>query len=222
MHHCNAEEIQNVAILYNNCFNNHCCSGWGLGVEDVYRSLLDNGAMEQVKKWPSSWRSETLKRKGFPNKMMANLEMLTSLSNAKRLLTEVAVTKYICWKWYSPNNTIPKSSNMISLYLYLMLIEFCNNCIGKGVAHQVYPLTLTPGQFLLLLTSFDKLPAGTQCGKVKKCPYMILKKKNILGQVHWNPKQSFSIGYKFCFVKLCCIFVMLFWYFCRLHWLEGE
>ena len=28
---------------------------------------------------------------------------------------------------------------MISLYLYLMLLKFCNNCIGKGVAHQVYP-----------------------------------------------------------------------------------
>ena len=221
MHHCNAEEIQNVAILYNNCSNNHCCSGWGLGVEDVYRSLLDNGTMEEVKKWPSSWRSGTLKRKGFPKKMMANLEMLTSLSNTKRLLTEVAVTKYVCWKWYSPNNTIPKSSNMISLYLYLMLIKFCNNCIGKGVAHQVYPPHPHPWA----------IPSPTHFFWQAACRHTMWKsekmsihdfEKNILGQVHWNPKQSFSIGFKFCFVKLCCIFVMLFWFFCRLHWLEGE
>ena len=39
---------------------------------------------------------------------------------------------------------------------------------AKGLLIKCIPLTLTPGQFFLLLTSFDKLPAGTQCGKVKK------------------------------------------------------
>ena len=183
--------------------------------------------MERWRKWkndPLLGGLELWKGKGFQRRWWQISKCWRpSLSNAKRLLTEVAVTKYVCWKWYSPNNTIPKSSNMISLSLYLRLIKLCNNCIGKGVAHQVYPPHPHPWAIPSPTHFFWQAVCRQTMWKSENIlkTYMTLK-KNILGQVHWNPKQSFSIGYKFCFVKLCCIFVMLFWYFCRLHWLEGE
>ena len=46
---------------------------------------------------------------------------------------------------------------------------------AKGLLIKYIPLTLTPGQFFLLLTSFDKPPAHN-VEKWKKCQNIILKK----------------------------------------------
>ena len=91
--------------------------------------------------------------------MMANLEMLTSLSNAKRLLTEVAVTKYvICLLqiiFSQQHHAIVLEYDMLSHVNQIFAITVS----AKGLLIKCIPLTLTPGQFFLLLTSFDKPPA---------------------------------------------------------------
>ena len=172
-----------------------------------------------MERW-RKWKNDPLLL--FPKKMMANLEMLTSLSNTKRLLTEVAVTKYVCWKWYSPNNTIPKSSNMISLYLYLMLIKFCNNCIGKGVAHQVYPPHPHPWAIPSPTHFFWQAACRHTMWKSEKMSIHDFEKKTSWAKCIGILNKVSQLDTNSALWSSVVFFVMLFWYFCRLHWLEGE